>query len=119
MILYNMAQVLIKLSFLTLYRRIFTSGRTKTVCLWLIALLGVWGVAQVAVLTLSCQPLALLSSRWNDFCLDGVAVWYLTSITNIVADFVVFLLPIPAIRKLQLRRRQKFLIASLFGLGLL
>jgi hypothetical protein len=87
--------------------------------MWLLCLLGAWGIAQDIMLTFSCTPVAIFSPMMNGFCLDGLMVWYITSITNIATVFIVFLVPMPAIHKLQLRRRQKALVISLFGLGVL
>jgi hypothetical protein len=119
MVLYNTSQICIKLSFLMLYRRIFTGHGIRKACLWLIVLLSAWGITQDVLVGMSCNPVAIFKPSWQAVCIDGLTVWYLTSITNIVTDFVVFLLPMQSIRKLQLRKKQKILVGSLFGLGFL
>ena len=118
MVLYNLSQILTKISFLLQYRRIF-SGRTRLVCLGLIGFLAVWGVIQEVLVGMSCVPVAVFVPSRADRCVNALVVWYLTSIMNIVTDFAVFTTPMPAIRGLALRRKQKILVASIFGLGFL
>lgn len=117
--LYNTAQITTKLSFSVLYRRIFEQQAVKTAALCLIIFLSVWGIAQNILVGFGCFPMAAIDPAWSNFCVETLIVWYLTSIMNIVTDFMVFLLPLLAIRSVQLRRRQKLLIASLFSVGFL
>ncbi|PSN69649.1 hypothetical protein BS50DRAFT_446823, partial [Corynespora cassiicola Philippines] len=44
-------------------------------------------------------------------------VWYTTSSMNIVTDFMIFIVPIPPIFKLQMWTRQKLALIGLFCLG--
>lgn len=118
MVLYNLSQIVTKISFLLQYRRIF-SGRTRVVCLWFMAFLVAWGITQEVLVGMSCVPVAIFVPSRQGRCVDALAVWYLTSIMNIVTDFAVFATPMPAIRGLALRRKQKILVASIFGLGFL
>ena len=119
MIIYNLAQILTKLSFLFLYRRIFIDKTTKNLCLGMTGFLVVWGIAQELLVGFSCNPVAIIIPELVGRCITPLAVWYLTSIMNIVTDFVVFVIPIPAIIKLRLAKRQKLLVATLFCLGFL
>lgn len=68
---------------------------------------------------LGCVPIIFIVPSMKGRCLDVLLTFYLTSIMNIVTDFMVFTLPIPAVTKLRLRRNQKILIISIFGLGFL
>ena len=118
MVLYNLSQIITKISLLLQYRRIF-SGRTRTFCLWLLAFLAAWGITQEVLVGMSCNPVAIFIPSQRGSCVNALAVWYLTSIMNIVTDFAVFTTPMPAIRGLSLPKRQKILVASIFGLGFL
>ncbi|KAK3392708.1 hypothetical protein B0H63DRAFT_386995, partial [Podospora didyma] len=115
MVTYNLAQIITKTSFLFQYRRIFQEGRTRRACLWLMFFLAVWGVAQEVLVGFACTPAGVFIH--NPVCIDSLTVYYLTSIMNIVTDFIVFMIPMPAIRALQLPRRQKILVTSVFCLG--
>ncbi|EPE05187.1 hypothetical protein F503_03792 [Ophiostoma piceae UAMH 11346] len=116
-VLYNLSQILIKISFLMQYRRIFLDELTRLICFWLILFLTLWGVTQEFLVAFACIPVPLFIASMADKCISSSTVWYLTSIMNIITDFVIFLVPIPAIRNLALQLRQKLLVMSLFCLG--
>jgi hypothetical protein len=44
-------------------------------------------------------------------------IWYVMAGVNVATDFILFVLPIPAISSLHLPRRQKLLLIIVFGLG--
>ena len=119
MLIYNLAQIATKLSFLLQYHRIFVDKLTRKLCLGFFIFLVVWGIAQEILVGMVCNPVVAFIPSRSDKCVKSLVVWYLTSIMNIVTDFVVFTIPIPAIWKLQLRQKQKLLLASIFCLGFL
>lgn len=119
MVIYNLAQIVTKTSFLLQYRRIFQDELTRKTCFILLILLGIWGVVQEVLVGFACFPVSVFFPHQKDICITSLVVWYLTSIMNIVTDFIVFMVPMPAIRSLQLRRKQKLLVISVFGLGFL
>ena len=120
-VVYNLAQIMTKLSFLFLYMRIFKDALTYTrrIALYMMIFLIVWGVVQELLVGFACTPIPDLYPERKGHCIQTEVVWYLTSIMNIVTDFVIFLTPIPSIKHLQLRRKQKFLVAGVFCLGFL
>jgi len=118
MVIYNLSQIVTKISFLLQYRRIF-EGRTRVVSLILLIFLAAWGVTQEVLVGMSCIPVAIFIPSQADKCIDALTVWYLTSIMNIVTDFMVFATPMPAVRKLRLKRKKKLMVLSIFGLGFL
>ncbi|KAK4444147.1 hypothetical protein QBC34DRAFT_188086 [Podospora aff. communis PSN243] len=119
MLIYNLAQIITKCSFLFQYCRIFDSGggRTRTVCLYLLVSLALWGIAQSVLVAFACVPTSLFIPSQVPVCLDSLSIFYLTSIMNIITDFIIFSVPLPAIRGLHLPRRQKILVTSIFCLG--
>lgn len=116
-VLYNLAQICTKISFLLQYRRIFRDEHTRTVCFWLILFLALWGITQEFLVAFACIPVSIFIPGMASKCIESLVVWYLTSIMNIVTDFVLFLVPLPAIRNLRLPLRQKVLVMSIFCLG--
>jgi len=118
-VVYNLAQIMTKLSFLLQYRRIFQDAFTRRVSLGMMVFLAIWGVAQEFLLAFACTPIADLYPDRQGRCLQTDVIWHLTSVMNIVTDFLVFLIPIPAVKHLQLRRKQKFLVGGIFCLGFL
>ncbi|KAK1752765.1 hypothetical protein QBC47DRAFT_389229 [Echria macrotheca] len=118
MTIYNLAQIVTKMSFLLQYRRIFQEGGyTRQVCKWLLIFLAAWGITQEVLVCFACVPISLFLPSQAAVCVDSLTIYYLTSIMNIVTDFFVFVVPLPAIRALQLPTRQKWLVMSIFCLG--
>lgn len=118
MTIYNLAQIVTKMSFLLQYRRIFQEGGyTRRVCLWLIIFLGAWGLTQEFLVCFTCVPAGSVIPGMARVCIDSLAVYYLTSVMNIVTDFIVFTVPLPAVHALHLPLRQKVLVSSVFCLG--
>ena len=123
-ITYKIAVALYKLSMLFLYLRIFTGSRFKVLTYTLIGIVTASGCAFVLVTIWQCKPIAafwdksLLLNK-NNHCFSSEAFWFSYSIVNIVLDFLVLLLPIHEIWKLQLPKRDKLALCAVFSLGLL
>src|SRR3954469_3329236 len=110
MTIYNLAQIVTKMSFLLQYRRIFKEGgRTRPLCLYLILFLAAWGTTQEVLVGFACVPASVFLPSLRGICIDSLIVYYLTSVMNIVTDFVVFMVPLPALRALNLPPRKKWL----------
>lgn len=75
-------------------------------------------IALCLALFFQCQPIAKF---WNPLlegqCLNSKDLFLWNSILNVFADFLVLILPIPMLRKLQMGMRQKWIIGLLFGVG--
>jgi hypothetical protein len=48
-----------------------------------------------------------------------LTIWYIMASFNLTTDLVIFLMPLPVIRSLQLPRRQKIMLFAVLGLGFL
>ncbi|KAF2466018.1 uncharacterized protein BDR25DRAFT_238612 [Lindgomyces ingoldianus] len=116
-LIYNAAQIITKISFLIQYRRLFPGTGTQRVCLWLLVFVVAWGITQEFLAGLACSPLAAIVPKMADKCISPLPIWYLTSSMNIVTDFMIFVIPVPSVLKLQMRTRQKLLLCALFCLG--
>ena len=106
----------VKLSVLFFYRRIFGLQRTfRIVNDALIVLVIVWSLVFLFTAAFLCgsesshgHPCA--PSEWD-------VLWF--AITDVLGDAAILALPYPCIRKLQMRRRDKWGLAAVFMLGLL
>ncbi|KAF2639176.1 hypothetical protein P280DRAFT_55674 [Massarina eburnea CBS 473.64] len=116
-LIYNASQTITKVSFLILYRRIFPGGRTAKVCFYLLAFIILWGTTQEFLVAFCCAPLSIFFPVMVGHCIYQLPVWYLTSILNIVTDFMIFIIPVSPVLKLQLRVGQKIMLLCLFCLG--
>ncbi|KAJ0137716.1 hypothetical protein CTA2_2011 [Colletotrichum tanaceti] len=119
-ILYNIASTVVKLSILLQYRRIFSNDWMQRLTTWGLAFMCAWFVTVSFLHPLMCVPVAAF---WDETvegrCIDLLATWYVMAGVNLVADFVIFSMPIPVINSLQLPRRQKRMLFVVFGLGFL
>ncbi|KAK1579258.1 uncharacterized protein LY79DRAFT_348289 [Colletotrichum navitas] len=119
-ILYNVATTVVKLSILLQYRRIFANSLMQTMTTWGLAFMTAWTVMLCFLLPMMCLPVAAFwDTTIKGRCIDLLASWYVMAAVNIVADFVIFSLPIPVINSLQIPRRQKRMLIFVFGLGFL
>jgi len=118
-IIYNFGMNVIKISFLLQYRRIFQAEWTQRVCLWMMIYVMIWAVIQDVLLGVSCLPVSFIIPSTAGWCLSTLRVWYTSSAMSIVTDFLIFLIPLPSVLKLQLPKRQKTMISGVFCLGFL
>jgi hypothetical protein len=90
---------------------------TRSACLWFFCFLTAWGVIQEFLVGFACTPVGDINPSHNAHCIETLVVWYLTSVMNIITDFIIFLIPIPAVKQLQLRRKQKIMVGGIFCIG--
>ncbi|KAL6704524.1 hypothetical protein ACN47E_008153 [Coniothyrium glycines] len=118
-IFYHLSINLVKASFVLQYLRLFPFIEPVTVCcsVLLVVILGAaaWGIFGVIFL---CKP---VQQYWDitlpGSCMDAEDHFWSTSIIGIVLDWAIWLLPVPAIGRLRLPRRQKIGLILVFGLG--
>ncbi|KAF5521068.1 Satratoxin biosynthesis SC1 cluster protein 4 [Colletotrichum aenigma] len=117
-VVYNIAICLVKISILFQYRRIFANEIMQKLTMGGLIFMGLWTFTLSILLPLVCYPVAKF---WDDSidgkCLDYLTIWYAMAGVNLVSDFVIFSMPIPVIKSLQLPRRQKRMLLLVFGLG--
>ncbi|KAJ0382942.1 hypothetical protein COL922a_011499 [Colletotrichum nupharicola] len=117
-VVYNIAICLVKISILFQYRRIFANEIMQKLTMGGLIFMGLWTSTLSILLPLVCYPVAKF---WDDSidgkCLDYLTIWYAMAGVNLVSDFVIFSMPIPVIKSLQLPRRQKRMLLLVFALG--
>jgi hypothetical protein len=108
-----------KYSVLYLYFRIF--GKTLTKPLIVIGVLQtIWMIICVCMALFRCDPVA---ASWNPLlqatakCLDFKLIVLAAEPFNCALDFVMVILPVNPIRKLQLPLQKKILVSTIFLLG--
>ena len=107
-----------KASILIQYLRIFSNRITRSLCYVLMVMLlpaACWAIFGSIFL---CQP---VSKLWNPdlpgHCLSAQRYWLSVAGLDIGLDFLVLLLPLPAITALHLPRKQKLGLVAVFTLG--
>ncbi|KAJ8117092.1 hypothetical protein ONZ43_g4292 [Nemania bipapillata] len=122
--LFDLATSLTKLSILAMLRRLTAASSNKTehaAVLILAALVTANCVVFLIVEVFQCWP---ISSAWiitgaPHSCINEEAHLMSANIVNTITDFVVVLLPIRTVMTCQLSRRQRAIVISLFGIGLI
>ncbi|KAJ6022078.1 hypothetical protein N7540_007582, partial [Penicillium herquei] len=115
---YNAAVLCAKASILMQYFRVFPTHRMRVVCWIMITILGIYGTWAVISAFLNCIPVAKF---WDDsisgFCLSQPGLWFSNASMHIATDLVILIIPIPALIAIDIPRRQKAALITLFALG--
>ena len=108
----------VKISTLLLYARIFP-GQTFKYVLWATGLfVSTYSTALIITMLLQCRPLSKLwDNNVNGKCIEVDIVWMVTSSLNVLTDLVLLALPLPSLWRLQMPRRTKVQVASIFSIG--
>lgn len=117
-IFYNLSLCATKFSILFLCIRIFNIQRWRKISYGVIAMLALYTLWVSLFSIMPCYP---VHSQWDltvkGWCFPRVAMWLLNAGLNVTTDFLIVLLPIPALVALQLPRRQKIGVTLIFALG--
>ena len=117
--MYVTALMLVKISIVTSYLRVFPTTVFKRIMYALSAgIVAVW-ICSILVTIFQCHP---VQGAW-DFtlprdCLPIVKFYYFTTAFSIFTDFLLCTLPLPVFWRLRLPARQKYIMSLLFGVGL-
>ncbi len=117
---YAIALGMVKSSILISLKRIFHVSKTFTIianCALVFCLC--WAAQTILIAFLICRP---LSYNWDQVnqkgsCGNLLAAYVSIGIVDVISDIIIFLLPIPLIGKLNMRRSSKWATMSLFSLG--
>ncbi|KAF2726542.1 hypothetical protein EJ04DRAFT_396744, partial [Polyplosphaeria fusca] len=126
--IFAVANGLVKLSVLFLYRRIFVvdpslrNGR-NIFFLVIITLVGMWAIAYTFAFMLPCMPNIQVyfvnPDNWIYECIDTLTLGYSYAISDFISDALVILIPVPFIWQLRLSTARKLSVLAVFCLGIL
>jgi hypothetical protein len=119
-VIYNFATPLVKISILLQYRRIFTSQTMQRICFVALIFMSAVAISFPLTLALSCTPVP----RFWDNSIPGTCIKQhiadpIMGAVNILTDIFLLCLPMPAIKSLQLPRKQKLMLYGVFCLSIL
>lgn len=112
--------LLLKYSILCLYLRIFPNAWLKRAVFAFMAFTALFTLPLLGLAAFQCIPIRAiwdLQARSSAKCIDWIAVLRLTVVYEIIAEIVLFSLPIPIVLKLQMKTAKKIQIIVFFGLG--
>ncbi|KAI1103540.1 hypothetical protein F4804DRAFT_227613 [Jackrogersella minutella] len=121
--LWGLSASLIKMSIVASYLRIWSDRRFRIFCHALLAMLFLFGLTLFLGGVFACVPISLswtppsTDSRSPQRCLDLPLFMFATSILNTAADLLIFAIPVPLVRRLQVARRQKAALTGVFTVG--
>jgi hypothetical protein len=104
---------------LLLYIRIFPSRRFRIIC-WIALTLFIGILVSVIFTTfLICKPLtySFVPITPGGHCGNLAAFELYTAISSLISDFIVVVLPMPLLWKLQMSNSKKLGLAVVFGMG--
>ncbi len=121
LVFYNTALLFTKWTLLFQYYRIVAQVRKFRIgYIVFMFLIGGWTISQIFIVVFSCLP---VNKFWDlsvkGTCSNNGAEQDLNAIGNIITDFIVLVLPLPVILRLQLERPQKLALLGIFSLGFL
>lgn len=117
---YNLALTFSKLSIIFQYMRIFTQPRVVTLCKIMVGVLIIYGLWTVIGSALMCMPVAFFwDTTLHGKCMNKLAFWFSNAALNITTDIMIFSIPMPLLKQLQLPRKQKIGLMFVFGFGAL
>lgn len=119
-VLYNATLALIKLTFVFQYYRVLAVHKMKRV-IWVMGIIIMaWAVSQILIVIFSCTPVQKFwQAELPGTCIPNLPFWYINAAGNIATDLAIFIMPLPVLNKLQLRRKQKYFLIAIFSLGFL
>ncbi|GME65476.1 putative pth11-like integral membrane protein [Neofusicoccum parvum] len=118
MIVYVLGTGLAKLSILCQYLRVFI-GKKTTLATWIaIIFVSAYTVQATFVGIFSCVP---VEKYWNrptpGHCIDGPIYYYFAAAMNMITDIFVFIIPIPALLRLNISNHNKYGMIIAFSFG--
>lgn len=124
-VIYSPVVWLVKLSLFLLFLEIFRRLRWMRYCVYFgITLTGLFYLSVMTALAVLCGPregqsqASYLSAMASPRCAHSKAVNLVGGIFNVVTDFYILILPLPAVWSLQLPTRKKIGVSAIFLTGL-
>ncbi|OBT42483.1 hypothetical protein VE00_07929 [Pseudogymnoascus sp. WSF 3629] len=118
-VFYVVTTNLVKFSILAFYLKVFPARPFRLHCWAIMCLILASTIAFLFTTIFQCNPVSFV---WNKNipggrCINFNAVTWTNAAFNIVQDLLIIALPIPEVKKLQLKRKKKIQLYLMFGLG--
>ncbi len=122
-ILYAVGVAATKVAFLCFYLKLFPSPLLRKIALPLVFLTCAHGTTFTFLFIFQCSPISYTWLQWDGTgrgkCLNFDLGAVLHAGTNIILDLMIFALPVTQLWKLNLSKKKKFQVLSMFGVGFL
>lgn len=121
-VVYGFVICLTKLSVLTLYRRVFSPVRWSPfdcIIVALIVVMACFYISTCIVKIMQCTPRAKIwDHSTQGTCINESALLNTSGFFNTITDYIILILPIHSVLRLQLSRTKKVLVVLVFTFGL-
>ncbi|KAL5113499.1 hypothetical protein ACEQ8H_008635, partial [Pleosporales sp. CAS-2024a] len=120
-ILWGVEMLLLKYSICCLYLRVFPNVWLKRGLFVFMAFTGCFVVPLLFTAAIRCNPVRAqwdLEAARTATCLDWLIILKMTVVYEVIAEIVLFALPIPIVAQLQMALAKKAQLMVFFGLGL-
>ena len=117
---YSITITTVKLSILLLYRRIFVSQGFKRTTIYVGLICLAWFFIAVFIDLFQCHPFKAafnVEVIFTDQCIDLQAFYWGITAANVTLDVPLLYLPLHMVWSLQLPKRQRLALSSIFMLG--
>ena len=122
MITYTLTVVMVKISILLLYRRIFDTPNFVRAT-WIVGIACIsWLIASLLCLVFQCHTNAErynVDSLFSDQCINLKVYWVAITGSNMALDLIMLCMPLYMVWNIRLATRQKIMASGLFALGAL
>lgn len=112
--------LILKYSILCLYLRCFPHEWLNRAIYAFMAFTACFTLPLIGLAAFQCIPVSAiwdLQQRKDAKCIDWITVMRLTVVYEIIAEVVLFTLPIPIVWQLQMKTSKKIQLSIFFGLG--
>jgi hypothetical protein len=113
--------LLLKYSILCLYLRIFPNVWLKRAVFAFMAFTALFTLPLIGLAVFQCIPIYAiwdLEAQRTAKCIDWITVLRLTVVYEVIAETVLFSLPVPIVWKLQMKTSKKIQLMIFFGMGI-
>lgn len=120
--MYMLAECLCQLSILAFYLRIMINPKLRKIVWVCVGMVLGFGIGNVVAMVFQCTPIAFFWDGWrgemNGFCGVDVRLFgFVRGAVEIFLDLVILTLPLPMLAKLNMSRKKKLQIMSMFCVG--
>jgi hypothetical protein len=120
--MYMLAECLCQLSILAFYLRIMINPKLRKVVWVCVGMVTGFGIGNVVAMVFQCTPIAFFWDGWrgqmDGFCGVDVRLFgFVRGAVEIFLDLVILTLPLPMLAKLNMSRKKKLQIMSMFCVG--
>lgn len=111
--------LLIKLSVLCFYLRVFVQHWLISLCKVLAFVFVCWSITNLVALLNICKPLKTFWGRpQKRQCRNEDSVNICICVFSVFSDIVLIILPMPTVWRLEMKRRHKIKVAATLSLGI-